>query len=514
MIERFYLKNYLSFKEIELNLQNGLVVFTGPSGSGKSILMESILASVGGATCNATVCESSVTWAIDEDKCGIENDEINVFKHIKKEKSRYFINNQSLSKKAMNSVASNYLRHLSLKDFSDFENENLLGILDVRIGVKNRKFLKLKESYNSAFREYLNVKRELNAIEEEEKKIVELKEFAAFEINKIAEINPSVGEDEKLLKIKKELSKKEKVLEAIENANEIFNYEHLVSLAFDSLDAQSSFFDDAMNELRSVLDGAQERFSALDDVNVEEVLNRIEELSGLKRRYGSIEEALEYKKQKEIELIKYENIDIEKSALQEQHEKLLQNISDSAKEMTFLRKKALVAFTKELNVYLKSLYLRDATLDLSEIPFSSIGVDKLEIKLNETPLSKISTGEFNRLRLAILVLKSEFMSSNGGVLMLDEIDANLSGEESMSVAKVLKKLSKHFQIFVISHQPQLTSTADQHFLVYKDGTISKTKELSFDEKVNEIARIISGENISQEAKKFAHELLEANKCAL
>ncbi len=131
--------------------------------------------------------------------------------------------------------------------------------------------------------------------------------------------------------------------------------------------------------------------------------------------------------------------------------------------------------------------------------------------LNNTELSKISTGEFNRLRLAILALKSEFMSKNGGILMLDEIDANLSGEESMSVAKVLRKLSKYFQIFVISHQPQLTSMGDQHFLVYKDGTISKTKELNFNEKVDEIARIISGENVSQEAKKFAQELLEASK---
>jgi len=514
MIERFYLKEYLSFQESVLELKSGLVVFTGPSGSGKSILMESILASVGGATCDASVCESSVTWKIDEDNCGIQNEEINVFKHIKKEKSRYFINNQTLSKKAMNGIASNYLRHLSLKDFSDFENENLLGILDARIGVKNRKFLQLKESYSSAFQEYMDVKRELNKIEEEEKKIVELKEFAAFEINKIAEINPSIGEDEELLKIKKELSKKEKVLEAIERGHEIFKYEHGVSSALDLLDVQTSFFDDAMNELRSVFDSAQERFDALESVDVEEVLNRIEALSGLKRRYGGIEEALEYKRQKESELEKYENIEIQKGALQTHYKQLLETIQRQAEEIRGMRIKALPRFEKELNNYLKSLYLRDASLELSEIALNFIGMDKLDIKLNETPLAKISTGEFNRLRLAILALKSEFISSNGGVLMLDEIDANLSGEESMSVAKVLKKLSKHFQIFVISHQPQLTSTADQHFLVYKEGTISKTKELNFEEKVNEIARIISGENISQEAKKFAHELLEANRCAL
>ena len=167
-----------------------------------------------------------------------------------------------------------------------------------------------------------------------------------------------------------------------------------------------------------------------------------------------------------------------------------------------------------MNGYLSDLYLRDAEVTLKSVEYGVFGADELSIKLNNTELSKISTGEFNRLRLAILALKSEYMSQNGGVLMLDEIDANLSGEESMSVARVLRQLSKHFQIFVISHQPQLTSMGDQHFLVYKDGNISLTKELSFDEKIDEIARIISGESVSDEAKKFAKELLEANKCVL
>jgi len=511
MIERFYLKDYLSFKETELNLDTGLIVFTGPSGSGKSILMESILSSLGGATCDAALCESSVTWDIDEDATGIENDEINVFKHIKKEKSRYFVNNQSLSRKAIGSVAADYLRHLSLKDFSDFENENLLSILDARVSVKSKKIQTIKEKYAKSFVEYSEVKKELAQVEEEEKKIVELKEFAAFEIKKIEDINPSVGEDEELLVIKKELSRKEKVLESLESAMEIFNHEHLATAALDSLDIDSSFFDDTMNELRAHFDSATEKFSALEDVDVEEVLNRIEEISGLKRRYGSVEEALEYKEQKKAELVKYENIEIAKSDLQNRYNILSELVESLGTQLSDLREKELSGFEKALNAYLKDLYLRDATLTLQRSEYTVYGCDTLSVKLNNTELTKISTGEFNRLRLAILALKSEFMSKNGGVLMLDEIDANLSGEESMSVAKVLRKLSKFFQIFVISHQPQLTSMGDQHFLVYKDGTISKTKELSFQERVSEIARIISGENISEEAKKFAQELLEAHK---
>jgi len=514
MIERFYLKEYLSFKEVELNLNSGLIVFTGPSGSGKSILINSILSSLGLSSCEASLCESNVAWDISDDKFGIANDSINIFKHIKKEKARYFINNQSLSKKSMANIASNYLRHLSLKDFSDFENGNLISIIDDRIENKNKKLIKIKDDYKKNFLEHKKLESQLHKIMEEEKKIVELKEFAAFEIKKIEDINPIISEDIELLNIKKELSKKEKVLESISFANGIFDYENHLSSALELLDTDSSFIDDAMNELRAVLDGAKEKFSALDDIDVEDVLNRIEELSGLKRRYGSIEEALSYKEQKKIELLQYENIEITRGDLEENYKITTIKIKELASMISELRIKELKLFRIDLNRYLKELYLRDAEVNIKDKEYDTLGKDEIVIKLNQTLLQKVSTGEFNRLRLAILALKSENMKQNGGVLMLDEIDANLSGEESMSVAKVLRQLSKHFQIFVISHQPQLTSMGDQHFLIYKDKNESLVKELTFNDKIDEIARIISGDSVSDEAKRFAKELLEVNRCVL
>ncbi|MDD3476604.1 MAG: AAA family ATPase [Sulfurimonas sp.] len=507
MIERFYLKDYLSFKEVELELSGGLVVFTGPSGSGKSILMESILSSFGHSSCDASLCESTVAWELDTEEYGIDSDDINVFKHIKKDKSRYFINNQSISKKAINELSLNYLRHLSLRDFSDFENEKLLLILDARASVKNQELHKVKSEYKEAFLEYKRIKKELSVIEDEQKKVVELKEFASYEIKKIETINPKISEDIELLEIKKELSKKEKVLKSLLQADAIFEHEHAVFSALDLLDIDGSFFSDAMNELRAFLESAQERFSMLEEVDVEEVLNRIEELGELKRRYGSIEEALAYKQEKILELQKYENIEFTKGDLEARVKELDKKVLDLASKLSLARYAELDSFSKDLNRYLKELYLRDAIVEIKESELSVYGKDEITIKLNGTDLQKISTGEFNRLRLAILALKSEIMSKDGGVLMLDEIDANLSGEESMSVAKVLKQLSKHFQIFVISHQPQLTSMGDQHFLVYKDGDESHVIELDFDSRVEEIARIISGESITQEARGFAKELL-------
>ena len=514
MIERFYLKDCLSFQEVELNLKNGLVVFSGASGSGKSVLMNSILSSFGHSTSDAKVCESTIIWKTKQFlEFGLENEDINIFKQTKKEKIRYFVNNQSVSKKTIKSLSSNYLRHLSLKDYSDFENENLLGLLDSKIALKSKKLENLKDDYLKSFLKLKQVKSELEKVKNDEKRVVELKEFLSFEIKKIEDINPQQGEDEELLEIKKELSKKEKVLESISKAYDIFSLEHYVTESLNTLDIDSSFFDDAMNELRAVLDTAQDRFSALDDVDIEEVLNRIEELSWLKKRYGGIQEALSYKEQKKVELQEYENIEFKKQHLEKEVVKLQTDVENLAEDITQIRLKHIKSLKQELNFYLKELYLRDGDILLRQGELHTLGQDILEIHLSSTELSKVSTGEFNRIRLAILAMKSETMNSNGGVLMLDEIDANLSGEESMSVAKVLKKLSKNFQIFVISHQPQLTSMGDQHFLVYKDGNISKVKELDFKQKVDEIARIVSGNKISNEAKKFAKELLEGNRCA-
>jgi len=510
MIERFYLKDYLSFKEVELNPKNGLVVFTGPSGSGKSILMSAILSSLGVESCDASVCESTTSWEFNANEFGLSCDDINIFKHTKKEKSRYFINNQSVSKKAMATIAMENLKHLSLKDFSDFENENLISILDDRIFKKNPSILQIKKQYTSEYLQHKKLFAELQELELQERKIIELKEFVSYEIKKIKKINPKIGEDEELIQIKKELSRKEKVLESLKLANILFEHEHHVYSALDSLDKNSSFFSDAMNELRATLETAQERFSALEEVDVEEVLNRLEDLGELKRKYGSIEESIKYLQEKELELQKYENIEITKGDLEKRVQELKQNIEILSQVLSDLRNKELKLFEEDLNVYLKELYLRDAKVSLEGGDYTEIGRDEVKLSLNHTELSKLSTGEFNRLRLAILALKSEYMAKNGGVLMLDEIDANLSGEESMSVAKVLRQLSKYFQIFVISHQPQLTSMGDQHYLIYKDGNESMVKELSHSSRVDEIARIISGIDITKEAKSFAKELLEAS----
>ncbi|EOH9693308.1 hypothetical protein ACME3E_001218, partial [Campylobacter jejuni] len=133
---------------------------------------------------------------------------------------------------------------------------------------------------------------------------------------------------------------------------------------------------------------------------------------------------------------------------------------------------------------------------------------KISSDNKEIHLKNLSSGELNRLRLAFIATECNILNAGKGILFLDEIDANLSGKEAMSIAKVLEELSKFYQIFAISHLPQLSSKAHNHFLVEKNGEESKVKKLDQEERIKELARMVSGELVSDEAIEFAKTLFK------
>lgn len=512
MINRIYLKEFLSFNEVDMELNNGLVVFTGPSGAGKSVLMKNILSLFAIEEAKANLGEVTLSNTnIENDAYDIEaNDDI-VIKEIKKDKVRYFLNNQTISKKNLNSFSKNLIKHLHLKDTSDFDSSKLITFLDSLCEKETKKFKKTKDEFSSIFIELQKVKKELNKIREDESKLEDLKEFAKFEIDKIEAINPKIDEYEELNEIKKKLSKKEKIQEAMEKASPIFAHTSSVTSALELLEEDSSFFDEALNELNNVFEKFNDSLYELEELDIENVLDRIEKLSGLQKRFGSIEAAIEYKEEKKKELDSYENISFEKAILEKNLLKYEKEIEILAKELTVYRKKAANTLEKKINYYLKFLYLSNAKLNICEKTLDKTGIDEAIFELNGVNLDTISSGEFNRLRLALLTSISEFDIVSNGILFLDEIDANLSGKESEAIATVLEKLSKTYQIFVISHQPQLTSTASQHFLVDKKNGVSSVKNLKYEDKIKEIARMISGENITEDAYNFAKNLLDEKK---
>ncbi|MDD2383002.1 MAG: AAA family ATPase [Sulfurospirillaceae bacterium] len=510
MIERLYVKNQLSFKACDIHFDKGLIVFTGPSGAGKSVLMQGLLSLFGYGEPMADVMECSIERELGLDGFGFEEANPNIFKYVKSKSARYFVNEQSISKKGMMELSRTFVNYLSVKDNSEFENEKLLTLLD---GVCARS---IPEHFNEVmhFEEiyltYKKFKEELDELEKQEQKVEELKEFARFEIAKITEVSPKIGEDEELLAFKKSLSKKEKLEISLKNASAIFSAESYVQEVFALSDTSSAFFDECMNELRALFEKENEKLEALDEIDVEAMLDRIEKIAGLKKRYGSINETLEHLEKRRLELEKYENIAFEKGKLIKEVGRQFTHITESAHHISRRRKESLPLLEEKINDYLKQLYMPPISLAIEEGPLSGLGIDLLHVELGKVDLKKISSGEYNRVRLAFIATHNDFLQANGGILVLDEIDANLSGKESMSVANVLKQLSVKYQIFAISHQPQLSSMADMHFIVIKEtNNESNVHLLDENARIKELARMISGENITEEAIDFAKSLLKS-----
>ncbi len=509
MISRFYLKDFLSFKEVDLEFEKGLVVFTGPSGAGKSILMDAFLALFAYKDAKAELGEVNISSSsIKNEAYDIELGDGIIIKEIKKEKVRYFVNNQTISKKNLFEFSKNIVKHLHLKDISDFQSSKLINFLDKLCVIESKDYNKLKLKYEKTFAEFKDLQNKLLKINEDELKIEDLKEYAKFEIEKITSLDPKVDEYDELNRIKKQLSKKDKIEDAIKNASVIFESSNAVSTALELLEVNSDFFDESINELNNIFESFNDSLSELEELDIENVLDRIEKLSSLQKRFGSIEAALDYKEQKELELESYENITFEKILLEKKVVELDMLTKELSKKLTIKRVNASNILVKKINHYLEFLYLSNASITLEEKELDITGSNKIIFELNGVNLDTISSGEFNRLRLALVTSMSEFERVSGGILFLDEIDANLSGKESNAIANVLEILSKTYQIFAISHQPQLTATANQHFLVDKKNGLSSVKVLNKEAKIEEISRMISGENITKEAREFALNLVK------
>ncbi|EAJ0467181.1 AAA family ATPase [Campylobacter upsaliensis] len=506
MISRILMKENLGFKEANLKLSEGLTVFSGLSGAGKSVLFKGILAAFGFGESEAKFVELELDDELDLESFGIESESENVFKMLKEKSTKYFINNQSIAKKSLQSLSKSFIKYLSVKDNNEFSNEKFLTLLDALESAKNPKFNETKEKFEQIFKEYNENSLKLNRVLEEERRIEELKELAQTHIEKISKINPKSGEYEELLKLKKRLSKRDKIEEAWNKVGGIFEYEKAVLDALNLSEVDANFFNECFNELRIIAEN--QKMEEL-DFDIEALLDRISDLSYLIKRYESIEGALETLELKKKELEHYENLSFEKKELELLNRDLKEKLEKKAHILSEARVRNLGVLEDFLNDYLAKLYMKNLKLDcVQNDEINLFGKDEIKLSVSETKLKNLSSGELNRLRLAFIATECKILNSGRGIIFLDEIDANLSGKEAMSIAKVLDELSRFYQIFAISHLPQLSSKAHNHFLVEKNGKQSYVKKLEKEERIKELARMVSGEQISDEALQFARTLFE------
>lgn len=507
MIESIHIKNAIVFENLNLEFHKGLNVFSGASGSGKSVFMESLLGLFGLKDSNATQIQGILTQCpINLEDYGIDNENEIFINIIKKDKTRYFINNSLIAKKNLQEILSNHIKHISLKNSTELLSSNLLRVFDTLITSKEKDYHSLLLQMQIKFDELQTIKQSYNELLKEEKNIQELREFATFEINKIQSLNPKVGEYEELMQLKKNFSKKEKIQELIAQSLDILQNIHIIQNTLQILEKTHPTFDESILEIKDILHNEDTKLQELDTLNPEEILDRISKLADLNHRYGSIEEALIRLQFQQEKLKEYDNISFNKEKLLDNQKQIEKECILLAKEISHYRIKYIKDFTNELEELCKLLKLKDIQVLLKENSLSHTGSQEISILLKNTQIQNLSMGEYNRLRLAVMCLEANF-SDKTGILILDEIDANLSGEESDGVAKVLKQLATSYQIFAISHQPHIPALADHHYLVIKKDNKSFIQSLDTEGKIQEIARMISGSNITKEAIEFAKKRL-------
>jgi DNA repair protein RecN (Recombination protein N) len=508
VIERLYLRELLGFEVVDLSFHKGLVVLSGPSGAGKSVLMSSVLASFGMGSAEAKLCEVALyrPTKLQSDAYDLEEDL--VIRSLKKDRIRYYLNEQNISKKSLQQLFAPYVHYLSVRDSGGFESAVLLEMLDHALISEDKYYQKMYKEYQNRYVNYHNKLVELTEIQEKESKLTELIEFTTYEINKIKSIDPKLGEDEMLLHLKKQLSRIDKINDALGGAEAIFGLEAQVSEVFRLINKEGGYFFDAMNQLRSDFEETQTLTEELEETDVEALLDRLEKITELKNRYGSIGEAIAYRESKEQELAGYARIEQDKSVLEDFLQIEYSELSTIAGRITQARVVQSEKFATEVSESLSRLKLPTVSFRFEMIDLGETGTDSVDLVLSGSATATLSGGEHNRLRLALMVASLGAREGEGGVIILDEIDANVSGDESIAIAELIATLSSVYQIFAISHQPHLAAKADQHILIDRQGDASRASLLDQAGRINEISRIIGGEASNAEAVAFAKKLLD------
>ncbi len=507
MIERLYFRDLVTFPEVELEFDQGLVVFSGPSGAGKSVLMSSILSGFGYASKGAAaLCEVTLSKPAKLKNEAFQLEDELTIKTVKKEKLRYFLDGQNISKKLLGDMFSPYVKYLSVRDRGGFDSETLLQMIDTVLAAKDKVYKRSLKEYKKRYANYKEKTAQLNTIKENESKRAELIEFTKYEIEKINAIDPKMDEEEALLKVKQQLSRIDKIKDALSAASMIFTAEASVEEVYRLLDKDVSMFSEMMNQLRADFEETENLADELEEIDVEEVLDRLADLSILKNRYGSIEEALAYRDAKLKELAGYDHIEQDKSMLESFLNIEFTELSIIASRLSQARKQEAKALEEVLKEYLETLKLPALHFDFTQTVLSESGLDTVDAILGNSRTDTLSGGEFNRVRLALMAATIPKETTRQGILILDEIDANVSGDESIAIAEMISRLSEVYQIFAISHQPHLSAKAEQHIVVSKENEVSKAEVLNDTGRIQEIARIIAGENPTTQALEFAKKL--------
>lgn len=545
MIESLYIENFTIIDQVQIDFQSGMTVLTGETGAGKSIIIDAIGQLIGQRS-QPSFVKNGADYAFIEgvfssnkeiDKILLDNnfpidEHLVISKKINRDgksaiKINYRNSSQLLLKKIMSQIVD---IHSQFETHQLFNESYHLKLLDNFI---ENELTDLKKEYLTLYQTYKNLNQKYLSLTKEELTDEQL-DFYLAQLEEIEELDLENFDEEEFLKERNNLLNYEK------NSQHIKNYKALM----DSSKGIMDLFKQSLNELSYLeiddikhnYDQLYDLYYTVDGINQdiydqfsqsyfsEEHYNEVQEtffkLNKLKRKYGQTIDAI----------IDFKNSLIEKIELFKNRDQMIENINLKlkktenqliyyAKKISILRKNKALELEKEVKYILNQMYLQQVQFkfDFQINDFNDNGIDNVKIVVSTNsgqplqPLQKIASGgELSRIMLAIKAVSQN--SKDGGTIIFDEADTGVSGKVAESIGHVMKKISKKQQVVCITHLAQVACFANNHLFIEKEQMDNTSKVhvrlLNEKESVYELAKMISGKEITQQSIDHAKKLKE------
>ncbi|EHL16556.1 DNA repair protein RecN [Peptoanaerobacter stomatis] len=557
MLKQLYIENFALIDKLELEMENGFTVFTGETGSGKSIMIDAISFAIGKRADKTFVRKGTnksiielIFFIKDNMKKLLENmlkeENIDIEDNIIILKREIYSDGRSLCKINSKNVNTSFLKKISSylinihgqNEFNELEETNHINILDSYIGL--RKMKQFKE-YISLYSSYIKLSKEYedmysNYDKEKNKRELEL---LKYQINEIEELKLKKGEDKNIEDRLEIMDKSVKISKCMNGLyEELYRKTNNILKVLRIYMQEFENFSDLDDNLKSISEKLNDEYYNIEELSYEVRDNlgrydfdedrktiledRYDEINRIYSKYAQGYDKLkEYLQNAYDEVEFYEKYEDKIKDIKRQMSQLDEKLKNISANITSIRTEKKTELEKLIVDELATLGMKNVAFDINISPldtYNNKGNDNVIflISFNKgedtKPFSKIASGgEISRFMLALKnVISSEFEKT----MVFDEIDTGISGLASEKVGKKLKDISRVRQVLCITHQGQIASYAQNHIEVFKteedDNTLTKAKILSEKERIVEIAKMMDASTDSIKSLEHAKELLSKN----